>query len=48
MAMEFGNTGRRLGFTIGQRQSPRLYKVMTTDVRGLMEEIHLSKVRFDL
>jgi len=48
MAMELSNTEWRLGFTIGLGQRPRLRKVRARDLRGLMEEIQLSKKRFGL
>jgi transposase len=48
MALELSNSKWRLGFTIGLGQSPRLRKLVAGDLRGLMEEIHLSKVRFRL
>jgi transposase len=48
MAIELSNTQWRLGFTIGLGQSPRLRKLDARDLNGLMEEIRLSKVRFDV
>jgi transposase len=48
MALELSNTEWRLGFTIGLGQSPRLRKLIARDLRGLMEEIRMSKVRFGL
>ena len=48
MALELSNTNWRLGFTIGLGQPPRLRKLQARDVKGLMEEISLGKVRFGL
>jgi transposase len=48
MAMELGNQEWKLGFTIGLGQAPRLRSVRAGDLKGLLEEIRLGKVRFGL
>jgi transposase len=48
MAMELSNQEWRLGFTIGPGQAPRLRRVKAGDLKRLLEEIRLGKVRFGL
>ena len=48
LALELSNSKWRLGFTIGLGQPPRLRKLDARDLRGLMEEIRMSKTRFGL
>jgi transposase len=48
MALELSQTTWQLGFTIGLGQAPRLRKLAARDLRGLLEEIRLSRKRFGL
>jgi len=48
LALELGNTGWKLGFTIGLGQAPRLRTLKARDLTGLRREIELAKVRFGL
>ena len=48
LALELSNSKWRLGFTIGLGQSPRLRTINACDLRGLKEEIRMSKTRFGL
>lgn len=48
LAIELSNQEWRLGFTIGLGQAPRLRKLKAGDLSGLLEEIDLAKVRFQL
>lgn len=48
MALELSQEEWKVGFTIGLGQAPRLRQLVARDVDGLLEEICLAKVRFDL
>src|SRR3990172_2785228 len=48
MAIELSKGEWKLGFTVGLGQAPRLRSLIARDLAGLLEEIRLSKVRFDL
>jgi len=48
MAMELSHMKWQLGFTVGYGQRPRLRSLPSRDLKTLVEEIHLAKVRFGL
>jgi len=48
LALELGNAGWKLGFTIGLGQALRLRTLTARDLTGLRREIELAKVRFGL
>jgi len=48
LALELGNAGWKLGFTIGLGQAPRLRSLKARDLTGLRREIELAKMRFGL
>ena len=48
LALELSNSKWCLGFTIGLGQSPRLRTLNARDLRGLNEEIRMSKTRYGL
>jgi len=48
MALELSHRKWQLGFTVGYGQQPRLRSLSSRDLKALVEEIHLAKVRFGL
>lgn len=48
MALELSHMKWQLGFTIGYGQQPRLRSLPSRDLKTLVEEIRLAKVRFGL
>jgi transposase len=48
MAIELSKSSWHLGFTVGLGQAPRLRKLAARNMSGLLEEMRLSKERFDL
>jgi len=48
LALELGNAGWKLGFTVGLGQAPRLRGLKVRDLAGLRRELELAKERFGL
>ena len=48
MALELSHRKWQLGFTVGYGQQPRLRSLPSRDLKALVEEIRLAKVRFGL